>query len=116
MYADNFGRLHEFTFEFEDGLNVILEENGWGKTTMAAFLKAMLYGFEPGAFDTERDRERKQYKPWQGGNYGGWLEFEVNGKIYRVTRTFGDNLTWKLTRSKSLIFPPEMKPRSMRSV
>ena len=92
MYADNFGRLHEFTFEFEDGLNVILEENGWGKTTMAAFLKAMLYGFEPGAFDTERDRERKQYKPWQGGNYGGWLEFEVNGKTYRVTRTFGDNL------------------------
>ena len=92
MHADNFGRLHDFTFAFDNGLNVILEENGWGKTTMAAFLKAMLYGFEPGAFDRDRDRERKQYKPWQGGTYGGWLEFEVNGKTYRVTRTFGENL------------------------
>ena len=29
MHADNFGRLHDFTFAFDNGLNVILEENGW---------------------------------------------------------------------------------------
>ena len=58
MHVDNFGRLHDFNFNFEEGLNVILEENGWGKTTMAAFLKAMLYGLEPGSFDRDRDRDR----------------------------------------------------------
>ncbi len=92
MHVENFGRLQDFSFNFDEGLNVILEENGWGKTTMASFLKAMLYGFEPGAFDADRDKERRQYKPWQGGTYGGWLEFETSEGTYRVTRTFGEDL------------------------
>ena len=45
MHIDNFGGLHDYDYQFEDGLNVVLQENGWGKTTMAAFLKAMLYGY-----------------------------------------------------------------------
>lgn len=49
----------------------------------------MLYGFdtkkEPGAFE----RERKLYKPWQGGTYGGELDFEADGVEYRLVRTFG---------------------------
>ena len=48
MHVDNFGGLHDYSYDFEDGLNVILEDNGWGKTTMAAFLKAMFYGFDSG--------------------------------------------------------------------
>lgn len=74
---------------FNDGVNVINQPNGWGKSTLAAFLKAMLYGFdtkkEPGAFE----RERKLYKPWQGGTYGGELDFEADGVEYRLVRTFG---------------------------
>ncbi len=46
MHVDNFGGLHNYDYNFEDGLNVVLHDNGWGKTTMAAFLKAMLYGFD----------------------------------------------------------------------
>lgn len=92
MHVDNFGRLHDFNFNFEEGLNVILEENGWGKTTMAAFLKAMLYGLEPGSFDRDRDRDRKRYRPWQGGTFGGSLDIEVNGENYRITRIFGNSL------------------------
>ena len=89
MHVDNFGCLHNFDYEFKDGLNVILHDNGWGKTTMASFLKAMLYGF-----DTKRSRditenERKRYSPWQGGKYGGSLDFEAEGKKFRIFRTFG---------------------------
>ncbi len=75
--------------DFSDGMNVINEENGWGKTTLAVFLKAMLYGLdarrEPGAYD----RERGMYRPWQGGIFGGTLDFETGGRSYRISRTFG---------------------------
>ena len=91
MHVDNFGRLHDYDYEFDDGLNIILEENGWGKTTMAAFLKAMLYGFDSGLSRDITENERKRYSPWQGGVYGGTLDFEADGVTYRVRRTFGEN-------------------------
>ena len=43
MHVDNFGGLHNYDYTFGEGLNVVLHDNGWGKTTMATFLKAMLY-------------------------------------------------------------------------
>ncbi len=88
-HINNFGKLSNLSLNFNDGINIINEPNGWGKSTLAAFLKAMLYGFdtkkEPGAFE----KERKLYKPWQGGTYGGELDFETDGVAYRVVRTFG---------------------------
>lgn len=91
MHVDNFGGLHDYTCNFDEGLNVILEDNGWGKTTMAAFLKAMLYGFESGLSKDIKENERRRYYPWQGGTYGGTLDFEADGVRYRVKRTFGEN-------------------------
>ena len=29
MHVDNFGGLHDYDFSFEDGMNIILEENGY---------------------------------------------------------------------------------------
>lgn len=88
-HINNFGKLSDLNINFNDGVNVINQPNGWGKSTLAAFMKAMLYGFdtkkEPGAFE----RERKLYKPWQGGTYGGELDFEADGVEYRLVRTFG---------------------------
>ena len=43
---ENFGKLRDFTYHFEDGLSVLFAENGWGKSTFAAFLKVMFYGFD----------------------------------------------------------------------
>ena len=40
-YIENFGKLHEFKYEFSDGLNIINEMNGWGKSTLATFIKVM---------------------------------------------------------------------------
>ena len=45
-HIENFGKLSDFDMDFKDGLNTVLEENGWGKTTLAAFIKAMFYGLE----------------------------------------------------------------------
>jgi uncharacterized protein YhaN len=85
---ENFGKLHELNVEFQDGWNVFCKENGWGKSTFAAFLCVMFYGFEG-----ERKRvgfnERKYYAPWQKGTYGGSLVFEVEDALYEVMRVFG---------------------------
>ena len=88
-YIENFGKLSDFSYEFKDGLNIINENNGFGKTTFASFIKAMFYGLENTSKRTQALTERKKYMPWQGGNYGGNLEFKINNKCYRIERYFG---------------------------
>lgn len=88
-HIENFGKLSNKTFDFADGINVFCEENGWGKSTLAAFLKVMFYGFEGDRVRDELDNERKKFKPWQGGVYGGSIRFKANEKVYRLNRTFG---------------------------
>ena len=89
-YIQGFGKLQDFTYEFTEGLNVICTENGWGKSTFAAFLRAMFYGLPQAGSRTKlEEAERRKYRPWNGGCMGGSLVFEVNEKEYRVERTFG---------------------------
>ena len=88
-HIENFGVLSDFDFTFAPGLNSICRDNGFGKSTFAAFIKAMLYGFPRTGSRNILENERKRYDPWQGGSYGGFLEFETEGISYRVTRYFG---------------------------
>lgn len=89
-HIENFGKLHDHTVEFKPGCNVFCEKNGWGKSTFAAFIRVMLYGFEGENKRKGIENERKRYCPWQGGSYGGQLTFEANGGRYTVTRIFSD--------------------------
>ena len=88
-HIENFGKFSDFTIDFDDEKNVICEENGWGKSTLAAFIKVMLYGFDNDTKKDEFENERKRFRPWQGGVYGGQLIFEAGGKIYEASRVFG---------------------------
>lgn len=74
---------------FSSGINVINESNAWGKSTLAAFLKVMFYGFDSKKEAKAFEKERNLYRPWQGGTFGGQVDFEINGKLYRISRTFG---------------------------
>ena len=88
LYIENFGCLHRYDLEFGDGITVIQEPNGFGKTTLAEFIRAMFYGF-PRAAKTLDKSKRKKYMPWSGGKCGGNLTFELDGEQYRIERTFG---------------------------
>lgn len=88
-HIENFGVLSDFDFDFDDGLTTICQGNGFGKSTFAAFIKAMFYGFPRTGARNIVENERKRYDPWQGGKYGGYLEFEIQDTSYRVTRYFG---------------------------
>ena len=85
-FIEGFGKYQNRQFDFEQGLTSFCLDNGEGKTTLAAFLRAMLYGM-----DTDRGAsfgERSTYCPFQGGNYGGWLKLEWQGKEYKIVRAF----------------------------
>lgn len=89
-YVSSFGKLKDFTFNFDSGLNTIKQENGWGKTTLSTFIKAMFYGLN----STKRsisENERIKYKPWNSTEkFGGYIEFEWGAKVYRIERFFGN--------------------------
>ncbi len=90
LHIDGFGRLADFDYNFDENYNVIQEMNGWGKSTFAAFIRVMFYGFEG---ESKRDalaKERVRYRPWAGGLYGGRIEFlDDSGEIYTLYRHFG---------------------------
>ena len=88
-HVENFGKLSDFSYIFEEDLNVLLAENGWGKSTLAAFLKVMFYGFEGENRRSEDGNERLRYKPWSGGTYGGSVTFSKGDREYRMHRSFG---------------------------
>ncbi len=89
LHVENFGALHDHTEVFTDGLNLCVRPNGWGKSTLAVFIKAMLYGLPASTKRSLIENERKRYTPWQGGAYGGSLDIEVEEKRYRIERFFG---------------------------
>lgn len=89
-HIENFGKLHDYSIDFVEGMNNICEENGWGKSTFAAFVKAMFYGLDGERKRNVEENERKRYMPWQGGVFGGQVIFELNGKEYKLSRIFRD--------------------------
>ena len=46
LYIKNFGRFSEQHFYIKDGVQVIYGENEYGKSTLQAFIRAMLFGME----------------------------------------------------------------------
>ncbi len=89
-HIENFGRLHDLTMEFNPDFQLIAEPNGWGKSTLAAFIRVMFFGFEGENKRKGTENGRKRYEPWQGGAYGGQITFETGGKTYTAVRIFGD--------------------------
>lgn len=89
LHVENFGKLHNLDLDFKDEINEIIKENGWGKTTLSIFIKSLFYSMSARTRGDEYKSERSRYLSWQGGVYGGFIEYEMGGKRYRVTRTFG---------------------------
>lgn len=88
-YIENFGLLHGTSFNFSRGLNCCISENGTGKTTLTAFIEAMLYGIGDSRRQSLDENPRKKYMPWQGGKFGGSLTLQAGKKKYVIERSFG---------------------------
>lgn len=67
-HIENFGVLSGFDYEFPEGLAVICRENGFGKSTLAAFLKAMFYGLPRTGAHNVTENERRRFEPGRAEN------------------------------------------------
>ncbi|MBQ2876948.1 MAG: AAA family ATPase [Clostridia bacterium] len=82
----SFGLITDMTLEFSSNVNVIEGQNEAGKSTIAAFIKYMLYGFD-GVETDEVVSERKKRINWDTGRAEGSMIVKVKGKRYRITRS-----------------------------
>lgn len=88
-YIEGYGCLRKTQFVFDGGLTQILASNGEGKTTLASFLKAMLYGLKSYRKGSVEFCDREHFYPFEGGKFGGNLLFVWRGKHYKIERFFG---------------------------
>ncbi len=89
-HVSSFGKLKNYTIDLNEGVNVINQENGWGKTTLCTFITAMFYGLDS-AKKSISDNERRKYKPWNSTEkFGGYIEFSWKDYLYRLERFFGN--------------------------
>lgn len=89
LYIKNFGKFTETRFELSDRLHVFYGENEYGKTTIYAFIKAMLFGMERGRGRAALNDAYSRYEPWDNPNYyAGTMRFVSGGKHFYLERQF----------------------------
>ena len=87
LKIDGFGKHCNVTINFRDGVNIIIGNNESGKSTIAAFVRALLYGMP----SSDVSKDRKKYRPWdRTAKYGGEMLFEHKGVVYKVTAEFAE--------------------------
>ena len=88
LHVVAFGKLKNVELNFNSGLNVIKQVNSFGKTTMAGFIRAMLYGFT--YTRTKGVTDVSHFAPWGSTEkFGGSMVVEHDGTLYRIERFFG---------------------------
>ncbi len=92
IYIKSFGALTDRKIEFSRGLNVICGANESGKSTVASFIKFMLYGLSGKAAAGETVTERERFVNWDNGIAAGRItvvcsdgEYTVERRCYRTT-------------------------------
>ncbi|MBQ2765540.1 MAG: AAA family ATPase [Clostridia bacterium] len=78
LHIDSFGKLADIDIELGPAVNIIEGANESGKSTVAAFIKFILYGVP--------SRERARLLSWQTGGAAGSITLNDGGKSYRIER------------------------------
>ena len=79
----SFGKLKNKEISLSDNLNIIYGTNESGKSTISAFIEAMLYSYPA------HDKDRGKYFPWDKTAPSGTMTINHNSKDYTIYRTFG---------------------------
>ncbi|MFA6947431.1 MAG: AAA family ATPase [Eubacteriales bacterium] len=85
-----FGGLSGLVLTPGGGVNIVEGSNERGKSSVAAFIKYIFYGFSD-------KRERTAALPVSGGGVGGVAEITVNGRSLRIERETAADGTERLT-------------------
>ena len=89
VHLKHFGKFEDRHFYLNDGIQILYGENEFGKTTIYQFIKAMLFGLEPGRGRGVKTSEYKRYEPWENPNYyAGAMRFTCGGRHFYLERNF----------------------------
>ena len=114
VYISSFGKFKDFSYEFKDGLNVIMQDNGWGKSTLAGFIKCMFYGITNDRKRSILENERLLYKPWNSTEkFGGYIIFEKLGRDYKIERFFGNKESDDSVKFTDVLTGKEFNPEGL---
>lgn len=92
-HIDAFGKLKNVDVSFNENVTSICEKNGYGKTTLASFIKAMFYGLGANARKNSKLTDRTKYQPFEGGKFGGELVFVSEKGVFKIRRVFNRTAT-----------------------
>ena len=85
----HFGKFQEHTMTFQPGMNIIYGGNESGKSTVHAFIRAMLFGIERRGSRGGRPDEYALRQPWENPAwFAGAMRVEYGRKVYRIERNF----------------------------
>jgi len=80
-HIDGFGVFHDTRrTDLSDGVTVVCSPNEAGKSTLLAFIRGVLFGFP------DRRSNEPRYEPVHGGQHGGRLLVEHDGRTYALAR------------------------------
>ena len=88
LYLRDFGKFHDEHIYLDEDVQVFYGENEYGKSTIYAFIKAMLFGLQRGRGRAAASDEYTKYKPWDGSAYSGQMRFTCGDRHFLLDRNF----------------------------
>src|SRR5262245_20107798 len=91
IHIEGFGVWNDHNWgDLSPGLNVFHGPNETGKSTLMAFIRSVLFGFD-------RRGQARRYEPLNGGTHGGWLDVRVDSGAVRIERKAGRHVRGTVT-------------------
>ena len=91
LRIEGFGHFREQEWEIHPRLQLFTGRNEAGKSTLLAFVRGVLFGFEPRT-------SAQRYEPLSGGPFGGavWMEDDA-GQFVHIRRSGHDRVAGRLS-------------------
>ena len=102
LYISGFGKFHNTSVSFEDGINIVYGKNEAGKSTIHTFIRGMLFGIERQRGRAARTDTYSKYEPWENsGTYEGQLRLESVTSSVLDSRFYGRQMVFTVPDFKT---------------
>lgn len=87
----SFGKLKMVQVLPGEGINILSAPNESGKSTLAAFIKFIFYGYTSGRVQNIAENDKKLYTPWDNPQSEGALYIKTDSGSFKISRKCAHN-------------------------